>query len=68
MALILSDETWLSSQSGGWKSPFLDPEDSEQKQCVSELNLSLKETVPAVCEQGQPCPAQEESWVNRMNT
>lgn len=29
------------------KSPFLDPEDSEQKQYVSELNLSLKEIVPA---------------------
>lgn len=32
------------------KSPFVDPEDSEQKQYVSELNLSLKETVPAVYE------------------
>lgn len=34
------------------QSPFVDPEDSEQKQYASELNLSLKETVPAVYENG----------------
>lgn len=32
------------------KCPFLDPEDSEQKQYVSELNL--KEIVPAGYEHG----------------